>query len=182
MTDAGTTANSLPEGFLTVYAQAETVIANNNLSNRPFWDDEAGYTASDMVSDVDLQEAYVAREYVLQASVGMGRFYWYQWDTPRDGLQGSLAGAGYIEVAKWLTGSTLSACTRTGTVYSCSLTKNGVAGAIEWDTSQTCSGGTCTSKDATAPGYGHYVDLTDATNTIGGGGVPLGAKPVLLQP
>ncbi len=155
----------------------------SGLASRPFWDDEAGYVLKDMVSDSDLQEAFVARSYVLQASVGLGRFYWYQWDTPTAGLQGKPDGAGEPEIAQWLAGASISACTVSGTVYSCPLTSaGGVPEEIEWDTSQTCGGGSCNTVPASVIGFGRSVDLTGATSTILNEMVPLGAKPVLLQP
>jgi hypothetical protein len=179
--------NVSPEAFLTVYAQAEEVITDAGLSTRSFWDDEAGYVSADVnadagLTDPDNQEAYVARAYILQASVGMGRFYWYQWDTPGNGLQGTLPGAGYTQVAQWLVGAALSACTESGTIYTCPISSDGGLGEIAWDTSQTCGGGTCRTNPTNIPGYGHYTDLTGATTAISDGGVPLGAKPLLLQP
>jgi hypothetical protein len=51
-----------------------------------------------------------------------------------------------------------------------------------WDTSQTCSNGTCTASNYTAPsGYGHYIDLTGALHKIAGQ-IALGVKPILLEP
>ena len=107
-------ANIQPESFLTVFGQAEPVLASHNLTGRPFWDDEAGYL-KDQVTDVDQQEAYVARAYVLRAGAGIGRFYWYQWDSKGGyGLQSEPGGDGYTRMAGWIVGATVSMCTSAG--------------------------------------------------------------------
>ena len=70
----------------------------------------------------------------------------------------------------------------TGTVWTCTLTQSsGSLAEIMWDTSQTCSNGTCTTSQQSVPlAYLSYDDLTGASYSISGT-VPVGIKPILLQ-
>jgi uncharacterized protein (TIGR03437 family) len=179
---AGAT-NAEAESILTTYAAAESVITSHGLSDRPFWDDEAGWL-EDQVLDPDLQAAYVARLYILHASLGFPRFYWYQWDSPTPyGLQGTIAGTAYAQVASWLAGSTIGSCTPAGSIYSCPVTPaSGDQDLILWDTSQSCASGVCTSAAyAVGSEYPQYLDVTGKTTPIQNNSVPIGAKPILLQ-
>jgi hypothetical protein len=180
------TANAQPESVIAVYNQAEAVIVAHKLTNLPFWDDEAGWRASDDVDDPDEEAAYVSREYILHASLGLGRFYWYQWDAPTGGhdLQGTKAGTAYAQVADWLVGATISACTEKGTVYSCTLARpGGYQGLLLWNTSESCSAGVCGTLPGPAPtGFVQYRDVAgDAPVKIQQSSVPVGAKPILLE-
>lgn len=177
-------ANARPESIISAYNQAETVIVANKLANRPFWDGEAGWRATDGVNDRDEGAAYVTREYILHASLGLGRFYWYQWDAPTSHpLQGTKAGTAYAQVADWLVGATISSCTEKGTIYSCTLARpSGYQGLLLWDTSQSCSAGVCGTLPQSAPAaYVHYRDIAGGTTTIQQSSVPVGAKPILLE-
>ena len=177
------TSNIEAEAILTTYAAAEPVIVAHGLQNRPFWDDEAGWL-QDQVLDPDLQAVYVARLYILHASLGFGRFYWYQWDAPSPyQLQGTIASTAYAQVARWLVGSTISACAKNGLVYSCPVTlASGAAATIIWDASATCASGVCaTTPTAVAAQYLQYLDIAGNTATIQNNTVPVGAKPILLQ-
>jgi uncharacterized protein (TIGR03437 family) len=169
--------------ILTTYASAETVIVQAGLGTRPFWDDEAGWL-EDQVLDPDEQAAYVARLYILHASLGFPRFYWYQWDSPVPyGLQGTIAGTAYAQVAKWLVGGTLSSCAQNGTIFSCPLTlASGQQGLIVWDTSKICSNGVCGTAPYTAGGqYEQYLDISGKTTAIQNNSAPVGSKPILLE-
>jgi hypothetical protein len=176
-------ANIQPESFLTVFGQAEPVLAAHGLTGRPFWDDEAGYL-KDQVLDLDEQEAYVARSYLLRAGVGIGRFYWYQWDSKGGyALQGEPAGDGLTGVAAWIVGNTVSPCSATGTVYTCAIADGGAGEQAIWDTSKSCSNGSCpTTMKTVDASFGHYRDLAGAAHAITNHSAPIGAKPILLQP
>ena len=176
-------SNNQPEVILTTYAAAQAVIVAHGLSNLPFWDDEAGWLQN-QVLDPDMQAAYVARSYILRASLGLARFYWYQWDSQAPyGLQGTIGGNAFAQVAHWLVGSTVSACTKSGAVYSCPLTlPGGNQGLILWDASQSCADGVCTTAAATVnPEYQQVLDLNGKPVAIQNNSLPLGAKPILLQ-
>ena len=177
--------NEDPESFLTVYGQAEPVLASHNLTNLPFWDDEAGYLQG-QDTDPDQQEAYVSRAYLLRAGVGIGRFCWYQWDSKGGyALQGEPAGDGFTRTAAWIVGADVAGLliVSSGSIWSCTVTRNGVTAVAKWDASQSCSHGSCGTASANVDAsFGHYEDLTGATHSITNHSVPLGAKPVLLEP
>ncbi len=133
-------SNGTPESFLDIYSQVITETQKRNLTSLPLWDDEHGILTGQGVTDPDLLAGYVAREAVLRASVGIQRQYVYTWDSHAPyGLQGNASGTAWNQVATWLIGHTISACTVTGTVYTCNLDN----GMIVWDTSKSCSNGVC---------------------------------------
>ncbi len=80
-------------------------------------------------------------------------------------------------MAGWLLNHTISPCTAKGTVYTCNL-DNGIA---VWDTSKTCSKGTCsTSKYSYPSGYTKWTDLDGKKSSLSGGTVGIGYKPIFL--
>jgi uncharacterized protein (TIGR03437 family) len=177
------TANIQPEAILSTYAQAETVMAAYALTARPFWDDEAGWLEN-QVTDPDMQAAYVARSLILRASLGLARFYWYQWDSASPyGLQGTIGGTAYVQAARWLIGATISSCPQNGTFYSCPVTPaGGGSDLILWNASQTCAAQVCTTVFVTVdPRFVQYLDVAGNTFPIQNNSVPVGAKPILLQ-
>jgi len=173
------TANASPETFLDVYNSVESELASRNLTKMPLWDDEHGILKGQGLTDPDELAGYVARGAILRASVGIQRQYVYTWDSVAPyGLQGSASGTAWNEVAGWLIGHSIGACTVSGTVYTCQLDN----GQVVWDTAQTCSRGTCTTSNYTYPTkYGSYRDMTTSSRiTLTGTTVPVGYKPILL--
>ena len=97
------------------------------------------------------------------------------------------AGIAYGQVYKWMTGAKQSTpCSNTqGTIWTCGFTRQNPSGyqaeAI-WDTSQTCSDGTCTTTPQTVPSaYVQYRDLAGNVTPITNDTVPVGEKPILLE-
>ncbi len=184
------TDNAEPEAFLTAYQSAAMEIKNDGLP-ATFFDDEWGpvnQSSPPDAANLDILASYVSRSLALRASVypGLSRVWFYQWDSP-DGtgvssLEGNIAGTAWDVTASWLTGSTMKACTSSGTVWQCpGTTGKGVSFIIAWDTSQSCASG-CTTTNSTFPGYAHYTDLLGDEHAASGGVVPLGLKPVLVTP
>ncbi len=174
----GTTkTNKTPESFLDMYADVTAETAKRNLGSLPVWDDEHGIRTGEM-TDPDLLEGFVARSVILRAGVGLQRQYHYTWDQKDPyGLQGNDSGTGWDTVAGWLIGHTISPCTEKGTVYTCSVDN----GLIVWDTSKTCSKGTCgTSKYTYASTYKYYTDLLGKKTSLSGTTVNIGYKPIFL--
>ncbi len=166
--------NSVPESFLAMYADLTAETAKRNLTKLPVWDDEHGIKPEDNMTNPDLLAGYVARSLLLRAGVGIQRQYVYTWD---HNLQGNESGTAWNVVAGWLIGHTISACTAKGTVYTCNLDN----GQAVWDTSKTCSNGSCgTSKYTYPAGYTKQTDLTGKKTSISGGTVSIGYKPILL--
>jgi hypothetical protein len=159
-----------------------------SLSSDPLWNTEGSWGADANFPDPDLEAGYLARLYLLQWSLGVSRFYWYQYGnvatgtlwTPTGGLD--LAGVAYGQVYNWMVGATLTApCSPTGTVWICNFTKGSAPEQAVWDTSQTCSNGVCTTSSY-APNsvFAEYVDLAGNTTPVTAGTVPIGVKPILL--
>lgn len=195
--------NFPPEQIPTQVATVRSYFSATDLA-KPFWNGEGswGQNASSTYinnGDPDLEVAFVARYQIMTWASGLTRSYWYQWDNSASGTlwnstansscstpyaTGYLckAGIAYQQVHDWLVGSTLGACSATGTIWTCTLTQaNGGQAAIMWDTSQTCSSGSCTTTQRPVSSiYFHYIDLTGASFPVSGT-APVGIKPILLQ-
>lgn len=171
--------NQIPESFLTVWGQVTAETQKRSLTGLPVWDDEHGILQNQGLTDPDMLAGYVARSAMLRAGVGIQRQYIYTWDSHAPyGLQGSLSGTAWDQVATWLIGHTASACTTSGTVYTCNLDN----GLVVWDTAQSCGNGVCTTVPYTTPSsYSSYLDLDGNKTTISGNSVQVGYKPILLQ-
>jgi uncharacterized protein YjdB len=195
--------NYTPEQIPAEVAKVRAVLSATDLA-KPFWDGEGGWgqnaTATQVNDgDPDMEAAFVARFAVMNWVSGITRAYWYQWDNSAYGTLWSptsnsrcatpftsgyicKAGTAYQQVYDWLVGSTLGDCSVTGTVWTCTLTQSsGSPAEIIWDTSQTCSNGTCSSTQQSVPAiYASYSDLTGASYSINCT-VAVGIKPILLQ-
>jgi len=171
--------NQIPESFLTVWGQVTSELQKRSLTNLPIWDDEHGILQGQGLTDPDMLAGYVARSAMLRAGVGVQRQYIYTWDSHAPyGLQGSPSGTAWNEVATWLIGHSASACTATGTVYTCNL-DNGV---VVWDTAQSCGNGVCTTSNYAPPAaYTWTCDLDGNKSAITGNSVQIGYKPIMLE-
>ena len=197
------TSNYTPEQIPTQMAKVRSYLNATDLA-KPFWNGEGGWgqntTATQLNNgDPDMEAAYIARFEVMSWASGIVRSYWYQWDnaaygtlwspTSKNGCSTSFTsgyictpGIAYQQIHDWMVGSTLGACSISGTTWTCGLTQaNGLQAEIIWDTSQTCGNGTCSSIQYLAPSiYVSYSDLSGATHSINGT-VPVGIKPILLR-
>jgi len=171
--------NPTPEAFLTVWGQVQDELKARGLTNLPVWDDEHGILKGEGLIDPDMLAGYVARSAILRASVGLQRQYVYTWDSPAPyGLQGNASGTAWNQVAGWLIGHTIGACTVSGTIYTCPIDN----GQIVWDTAQTCSSGVCSTSNYTYPTtYVWHDDIIGARSALSGRTVPIGYKPILLE-
>lgn len=185
------------------YNNIRTAMDQNGMAGKPLFDDEGSWgQASNMenltsttdpntaLTNSTIPVAWLARYYLLQASLGVARVDWYQW-APTDesnasndwgNLQDSSgivtpAGNAYGEIYKWLVGaSPAGPCAANGDTYTCVYMRSGGYQAIAvWNTSGTA--GTFT------PGspYTEYRTITDQVTTISGGTVPIGLVPVLIE-
>ncbi len=158
----------------------------NGMANKPLITTEGGWGVNG-VSDPDMQAAWIAQFEILlagQAATDNLLFQtWYTWGHASSGTIETTsgvpteAGLAYNEVLTWLTG-TPSPCTNQSNIWSCVVGRN----LIVWDASQTCSNGSCTTGPFNPPqGYAKYFDLTGARHAIVGT-IPLGVKPIILEP
>ena len=172
-----------PENLLSDVAAYNNVLSATD-KQKPLWSGEGSWGDDAKYPDPDLQAAWVARYYLSGWSAGLQRMYWYAYDSPKYGQlwNGSLnpAGQAYNTLNKWILGAKLgSACSANGSVWTCNLTlSNSSAAMIIWDTSQTCSSGTCSTSPQSV-GFGNYQDLTGANSAVAGT-VQVGIKPILL--
>lgn len=188
-----------PEDLINNINLSRSVLKKYGQGNRPLWDTEAGWgdIRNSGFTDRDLQAAFLARFYLLHWSVGIARFYWYEWNNQTDGalwvpnphdpkLPGTLLkpGVAYAEVEKWIVGATLSsACAPQGTIWTCKLSRSGgyQAEAI-WDTAEICKQGTCDTIEYTVGAqYKLYRSLNGKTTGITNSTVPIGIKPILVE-
>jgi hypothetical protein len=122
------------------------------------------------------------RFYLINWTLNISGMAWYTASSQAEPVE---AQTSYQQTYNWLAGASLTTpCAATGTLWSCGITISGKPYLILWDTSQTCANGSCsTANQAVATEWTQYQDMTTAStpNTISGGVVPVGIKPVLLN-
>jgi hypothetical protein len=160
-----------------------------SLASLPIWNTEGSWNKDAGLPDPNMQAAYVGRMYLLQWSMGVSRFYWFQYGNTQNGTflnsdnSLNLAGTAYGQVYGWMVGATLTnPCAASGTVWTCGFTSSGgVQEQAVWDTSQSCSNGSCTtSSHSPSSTYTEYYDLAGDPPTPISGSVQIGAEPILL--
>jgi len=138
----------MAEDEATIVSNIQSAMTSANMS-KPLWDTEAGwYTGSQPVLPFSRQQGFIAKMYIIQQSLGVQRFLWYQYqDAPQWGqMYNTSTGdnanvAAYNTVYSWLTGATLSTpCSVTAGVETCGYTRPGgyVAQAV-WRTNSSGS-------------------------------------------
>lgn len=188
-----------PEDLIQNMNLSRVILKKYGLNNRPLWDTEAGWgsTTNNGFTDPDLQAAFLARFYLLHWSVGIGRFFWYEWNNRTDGalwipnphdgrLPGTLLkpGIAYRQLYSWLVGARMtSACSARGTVWTCEMTRaGGFQAETIWDTAETCKQGSCSTNEYVVDAkYKKYRTLDGETITITNSKVPIGIKPILVE-
>jgi hypothetical protein len=180
-----------PEDLATRIANLRTQMLSYGQQNKPVFCTEGSWGVFDNLTDQDQQAAFLARQYLIEISNQVARFYWYSWDTPNSGnlydtttLKLNGAGTAYQQIYQWMVGaSPVSTCSAVGTVWTCNFTRpNGYLAQAVWDSAQTCSSGVCTtSVYATSLAYKQYRDLSGKVTTISGTHISIGLKPVLLE-
>jgi hypothetical protein len=160
-----------------------------SLASLPIWNTEGSWNKDAGLPDPNMQAAYLARLYLLQWSLGISRFYWFQYGNTQNGTLWTsstgldLAGTAYGQVYGWMVGATSTTpCAANGTVWTCNFTSSGgVQEQAVWDTSQSCSNGSCkTSSYSPSSTYTEYYDLAGDPPTPISGSVQIGAEPILL--
>jgi hypothetical protein len=169
-------------------ASYQSLLSGTDLA-KPFWSTEGGWGRNTELPDLDVEASWVARYYLIGWSSGFAQMFWYSYDgadygtlwTP-SGL--TPAGYAYGTAYKWVVGAKLAAaCSASRSVWTCNLTLgNGNVAEVIWDTSQSCSSGTCTtSPQSVSSNWGNYQDLTGTNHNIAtSGSVAVGIKPILL--
>ncbi len=184
----------LPESPLSTNAPIMTMLSTfrgiadaNGMLGKPLATTEGGW-GTNGVTDPDMQAAWITHFEILQAGLAATNNLlfqtWYEWGIVVSGTietntgVPTPAGLAYSEVVGWLTGTTPTACTVSGNIYTCQIAP---LKQIVWDTSQTCSSGVCTTAPyAVNPSYLIYEDITGLKQSIKNSTVNLGVKPLLL--
>jgi hypothetical protein len=186
----------LPESSLSTNAPIMTMITtfraladSNGMQGKAIATTEGGWGVNG-VADSDMQIAWITHFEALVAGLAAQNNLqfqtWFEWGQALSGtievIHGttpSPAGYAYTVATTWLMGQNPQPCTSSGTIWSCQVGSN----MIVWDSSQSCSGGVCTTSSYSPPtGYAQYQDVTGTTYQIIGGDVDLGVKPFLLEP
>ena len=177
-----------PELVISGLNALEQTRSDNGLAGLALWDTEASWAKTQNLPDLDMQASFLARYYLLQATY-VQRFYWYSYSYPQgelfDPTTGlNQAGIAYGQLYNWLVGAKPTApCSNSGSVYTCGFTRPGGYQALAvWDSSQSCSQGSCgTSTYTPPPGYIQYRDLSGHLTPVQQGSIQIGVKPVLLE-
>ena len=132
--------------------------------------------------------AFMARHYLLQWSLGVSSYAWYDWENnngswqwgqmwdPTSGL--NAAGIAYQQLYNWMVGAMMSQPYAVqGSVYTCGFSRPGGYQALAvWDTNRAS-----TSTFTVPNGYVQYRDLAGNLYSISGTTVTIGIKPILLE-
>ncbi|NHC12339.1 GH39 family glycosyl hydrolase [Motilibacter deserti] len=115
-------SSGTPETMLKLYAEVRARLDRRDVS-LPVWNTEVNYGLPTGGTTAPLQlpdtaaAGYVARTYLLTASLGISRAYWYMWDNPQvgvgmtsDGTKLTPAGRAYAVVRGWLAGRAFRGC------------------------------------------------------------------------
>jgi hypothetical protein len=180
-----------PETLVTVMSNLHGLLTQYGQNNKTIWDTEAswGKTTDDCFTDEDLQAAFLARFYMLHRSEGVHRFFWRAWIGGDGGLYDTgkginKAGVAYQQIYNWIVGRTMmGACSANGTVWTCNFTgSQGYAAQAIWDTSETCSNGSCGIHPYTVGSrFVDYLTLDGGKTQIKNNNVPIGAKPIFME-
>jgi hypothetical protein len=158
------------------------------LASKPIWNTEGSWSRTDYANwqGYDQAAAFVVRYYVVLASAGVGRVYWYMYDGNPRTCCGSMwhestgelpAGAAYREVHKWLLGHTVSGCAAQNHIWTCKIEGPVYNGKIVWDDDYEKT----STYDAT--GFKSYRDITGASTPLSAktATVTIGNKPIMLE-
>ena len=186
--------NPNPEGIVNLITNMQAVMAADGLSNLPLINSESSWGLNTNITNcpasppfaqtcLNNMTAFLPRSYILAASNGLTRFYWYQWgnnswgtlyDTSDRGIY--QAAEAYAVVEEWLLGSSFEgACQQSDTVYTCNLVSaSGVTEEIVWNTAGSATFNT-------SP-YTQCATVTGSGCTVENGAVTIGKQPILLTP
>jgi len=175
----GSTFSTSPEGITTSISQLRSLMSIYGISSKPIFFTEGSYGSCIMT---DAQKvAYIGQEYLLMATGGVARYYWYSWDSAGFGTMWNASsgiqpvGTAYGQLNRWMVGATVSPCVSSGTVYTCSLSRAvSYKAVVAWDTSGP-------SVYPVPLQFSSYRDLAGVTHPIAGTSVTIGPEPIILE-
>ena len=170
-----------PETIVNFVSAVKSVMASHGIGAKPIWDTEGGWGQNSILTSPAEGPGFLARQFILQWSSGVSRFYWYAWNNANwgtlwltTGIQP--AGVAYGQIYDWLDGATLSSpCAMApDSTWTCPLTRPGGYRALAvWNSSATIT----YSPDGR---YKQYRDLTGRTSSTTGS-VTISPSPILLE-
>lgn len=185
----GSKASACYESILTEANVMRQVFDQHGLAGKPMFDTEGSW-GKGTITDPDLQSAWLARWYRLQAGLrstdNLQGVVWFAWDATAfdwgsiEDASGkpTQAAIAFNQVYSWLVGATMSqSCLSAADgTWTCSLTRPGGYRAIAiWNTQ---------SPEAYTPdpAYTNYRDLVGNTVKISQGTpITIGIKPILIE-
>ena len=171
------------ENLVTTLTNYINVMQANGVSAKPLWDTESSWNGTTNAGTAAGRAAYVAKSYLLHASLGLARFYWYAYDSSETwgGLTVNGTGApevaAYRETRRWLMGATItSPCAAAGAIWTCTLTRpNGYTARVLWNPNST-------SNYTVATGYTQYRTISGTVVSVAAGNIiPIANQPILLE-
>ncbi len=175
-------AKAAPEDVLALMTDVRTRLSAAK-ATQPVWDTEINYgLATDAATTTStlspaVQAGYVARTFLVGASLGLGRTYWYAWDNQSVGVRTvgaggtpTAAGTAFGTVYGWLVGHEFRGCSADAVdTWSCYVDDD----RIVWNV-------TGTQRLAAPPGTTAVVTVDGRTAPLGSGEISVGAAPVRL--
>jgi Glycosyl hydrolases family 39 len=132
-----------PEAMIPLIQRVKLTMAENGVGDKPLWNTECGWPSPRPFPSEDIGAGYLARAYILNWALGVGRLYWYAWDnhtfdaiqtTRQDNQTLTPAGRAYGIIQKWLVGAHMDACSEVSDgTWTCELTRNGAPEWIVWN-------------------------------------------------
>lgn len=192
-----------PEKIVLIHKKLSEMLSKYGLARIPIWNTEMGYVferpklgiapAQTIKSIEDVLPAavgagYVARTLIVSAALGIGRVYWFDWETERppllpmgladnDGRYLNDAGTAYAQVVRWLANSSLEACAVTNEVWLCPIRRDNRSAWILWSTAGAKEVGVSNSWG------GKAIERLDgsAIKLLDGGDIQVGPNPILVK-
>ncbi len=172
------------ESIVTTVQNYKNLATTYGQSAKPLWDTEAGWVDMTSATSTAGRVGFVAKSYLLQATQGVARFYWYGYDTSATwgGLtqNGTLLpeGVAYREVRKWMVGAALTTpcAAGSGGTWSCTLSRSGGYSALAlWNPNGSAA--------FTVPAnYSQYHLLDGSVRQVTpGSSITLTNQPILLE-
>jgi LysM repeat protein len=165
--------------------QVQAAMTQNGVGSLPLWDTESSWRNNTNIPAASDQAGWLARHFLLEESIGVQRTFWYAYDAPTWGTLWTSAsgldeaGEAYAQVAKWLTGTTLSqpcaVLPSDETTFVCSYTRpDGYAAEAIWNT-------TAEKSVSVSSQFVQYHDLSGVVWPVSGGTVEISTNPILLE-
>lgn len=180
-----------PERSDALLAEARRILGLQGVpADKRIWDTEVNYGANAGqpvgLAPVAEQQANVAKTFVLDASAGVERTFWYSWDlhgiadtdlSEKDNTTLTPAGQAYVTVRRWLLGSKVTSCkTVEGGTWACRLQTPSGPASVYWNPDHAAI--VRTAFDATSA---ETIGQPAQALPVGGAMLTVGDSPVLVR-